>query len=61
MSLSDMEYFRLLNKLKEKHFEKVDRLVEIHCKYSNIIEDADKKETRRRVDNNLAEETFEER
>jgi len=56
LNLSDIHYLRLKNKFREKEFEKIDRLTELHAKYAGIVEQANIDERSRRELNNLPEE-----
>ena len=38
---NDINLLRLINKFSEKNYSKVDRLIELHCKYWNRIEEND--------------------
>lgn len=41
-NLSDVALWRLMRKFMEKEFAKIERVVELHCKYMNRLEDYDK-------------------
>ncbi|ETO25581.1 armadillo-like helical domain-containing protein, partial [Reticulomyxa filosa] len=43
--VSDEELLRLIQKFREKDFEKIDKLVELHVKYFNILEKNDQEES----------------
>jgi len=60
-NLEDTPYLRLLAKMQEKEFEKVDRLVELHVKYSTRVEEAIKAEAKRRYVANIEGENDNER
>merc|ERR1719419_742096 len=57
LNLSDIQYLRLKNKFREKEFEKIDRLTELHAKYAGLVEQANMEERSRRELNNLPEES----
>lgn len=60
LNLSDIHYLRLKNKFREKEFEKIDRLTELHAKYAGIVEQANIDERARRELNNQPEEEVKE-
>merc|ERR1712228_72808 len=45
-NLSDVNLLRLVQKFKEKDYEKIDRLIELHAKYMTKIEDNEKKKNK---------------
>jgi len=59
--VSDAELLRLIHKFREKNFEKIEKLVELHVKYFNSLEENDRQETILRKQNDLPEETPAER
>eukprot|EP00494_Astrolonche_serrata_P001946 UN01952 len=44
LNLRETPYLRFMNKMKEKEYEKIDRLIELHSKYYDLVEQADKAE-----------------
>jgi len=43
LHLAGVDYSRLLRKFRENEFEKIDRLIELHAKYSNKVEASDER------------------
>merc|ERR1712129_367491 len=43
--LSDLHLARLVNKFKERDMQKIDRLIELHAKYIDKMEEVDEKKT----------------
>eukprot|EP01084_Bolivina_argentea_P153922 268360_1 len=60
-NLCDINLLRLINKFKEKDYEKIERLIELHAKYMTKLEDNDIKEKNQRIKNDIEKETFAER
>merc|ERR1712228_1123342 len=52
-NLSDVNLLRLVQKFKEKDYEEIDRLIELHAKYMTKIEDNENERYSQRLENGL--------